>query len=142
MDLWCNKYLLFSSNANNKNLNMKVVGTSYFWTVEGCKSSRNESDSITNTLILWYLEKITGCISLWEIFFTLGNWILSGRQYSEETNCQFREVRSHECEHLERILSGDLRGKYSERESKQYSDDIIYWYFTYSFHINIDPTSS
>ena len=120
VDLRCNKYLWFSFHPNNENLNMKVVGTSYFQTLEGCKSSRNESDSITdmNTLILNYLLKIAGCISLWEIFFTPGNWILSGRQYSEETNCQFREARSHECEHLERILSGELRERYSEHETK------------------------
>ena len=36
--------------------------------------------------------------------FCFWNWILSHRQYSEETNCKFQEVRSHECGRLERMF--------------------------------------
>ena len=70
VDLWCNKYLWFSFHPNNENLNMKVVGTSYFWTIEGCKSSRNESDSITNTLFYNICKRLLA-VFLSERFFSL-----------------------------------------------------------------------
>ena len=71
MDLWCNKYLWFSSNANNKNLNMKVVGTSYFF--DSLKVVNHQGMSLRALRIRWFYNiwKRLLAVFLSERFFSL-----------------------------------------------------------------------